>query len=115
MTETTKMVLKEKTVSVSSTPAPPKAKSARSVYQLHNDTNSHVSVYWHESGVPKGVFTLAPGATSDSYPSGDEIFILYIESGTLTPVVWNGWSSITYYYNTSGYPAHDGVNNVSSF
>jgi hypothetical protein len=114
VSETTKMAVKQKTVSLSSTTPPPKQRSTTGAYQLHNDTNSHVSVFRQESDVPQGLFVLAPGATSDSYSWGYEIYILYVESGASTPLTWNGWNSITIAYHACGYPAHQGVNNVSS-
>jgi hypothetical protein len=114
VSETTKMAVKKKTVSLSSKTPPPKQRSTTGSYQLHNDTNSHVSVFRLDRG-PRGVLLLAPGATSDPYPRTDEIYIwYYAESGATMPYIWDG-GNFTWWYNSSGSPAHDGVNNVSSF
>ena len=113
MTETTNTTVKQKTVSPSSATARTEERSSSDSYQLHNDTGSHVSVYAQEWDVPKGVFILAPGATSDSYPAGHDIYILYVESGASTQLTWNGWDSLTVSYHQAGYTS-GGVNNVSS-
>lgn len=115
MSKTAKMTVKQKTVSLSSTTAPPKERSSSGDYQLYNNTDSHVAVFRQEWDVPKSVFVLAPGATSDSYSGGHEIYILFVESGASTPVVWDGFDKVTNRYNTSGYPGHGGVNNVTDF
>jgi hypothetical protein len=115
MTETTNVAVKQKTVSLSSTTAPAEQRSSSGDYQLYNDTASHVAVYRQEWDVPKSVFVLAPGATSDPYSGGHEIYIRFVESGASTPLTWDGWDSITVWYNTSGYPGHGGVNNVTDF
>jgi hypothetical protein len=115
VTETAKMAVKQKTVSLSSITKPPEQRAADGVYQLHNDTNSHLSIFREDGGAPQGVLLLAPGATSDPYPRADEIYIwYYAESGATMPYVWDG-DNFTFWFNRSGSPAHDGVNNVSSF
>ncbi|MFE7747258.1 hypothetical protein [Nocardia sp. NPDC057455] len=113
MTET-RMTVQQKTMSPSSATSPPAEKAASGYYQLYNDTGKQISVFRQEYDVPKQVFELAPGATSDEYEGGHELFFLYSNSGESTPVVWNGWDSVTYYWHFSGWPRQD-VNNISSF
>jgi hypothetical protein len=115
MSEATKLTLKQEIVSLSSTTAPPKARNASSTYQLHNDTNSHISVFRLASDTPQTAFVLAPGATSDSHPTGEVIYILYAESGSSTQLTWTGWDAIYVNYHSKGCTNSDGVNNVSSF
>lgn len=89
-------------------------RSSSGSYQLHNDSGSYVTVYRQEWNVFKELFVLAPGATSDQYESGHEIYILYTGSGEASPVAWNPDFSFTIRYHVAGY-AHAGQVNVSSF
>lgn len=115
MSGTAKATRKHTTLSRPSESAPPKAKSASGAFQLHNDTNSHVSVVWSEWGSVIRVLTLASGTTSDSWPlAGDDgIWILYIDSEALTQAAWDGSGWIVW-YDAAGSPAN-GVNKVSAF
>ncbi|WP_454196507.1 hypothetical protein [Nocardia sp. Marseille-Q1738] len=115
MTETAEMAMRQRTVSASAAPQKPAERSSPGWYKLYNDTSGHVSVYRQEWDVPKCVFEVAPGATSDQYEAGHEIYILFSESGAGTMVSWDGWDSVTIHYHVSGYTSGNQVNNVSAF
>ncbi|MEU4341372.1 hypothetical protein AB0H00_08875 [Nocardia sp. NPDC023852] len=118
MTETG-MQVKKMTVSSSSiSQSSAEQKSSPGWYRLYNDSGQHVSVYRQEWDVPKELFELAPGATSDQYESGHEIYILFSEGNEAKPIEWTGSGSdlsFTVSYNVTGYTHGNGVNNVSAF
>ncbi|MGY2122431.1 hypothetical protein ACW9HJ_13365 [Nocardia gipuzkoensis] len=84
-------------------------------YKLHNDTNGQVSVFRQEWDVPKQLFDLAPGATSDQYEAGHEIYILFSGSGESTTVDFDSQDQYNIHYHFSGYTTGNEVNTVSSF
>ncbi|WP_157172496.1 hypothetical protein [Nocardia pneumoniae] len=113
----TNMELKQKTVSLPSTPPSPEEPAERGGnYQLFNDTGMHVSVYRQERDVPKELFVLEPGHHSNWYQGGHEIFIMYVEHDQQSPVTWHG-SGLTFQiaYHTHGYPPQNTTTNISYF
>ncbi|MCC3326112.1 hypothetical protein [Nocardia abscessus] len=111
----TGMAVKKKTISMASTARKPVDRSSPGWYKLHNDTNGQVSVFRQEWDVPKQLFDLAPGATSDQYEAGHEIYILFSASGESPIVDFDSQDQYSVYYHVSGYTTGNEVNNVSSF
>ncbi|MGO4617279.1 hypothetical protein AB4305_22835 [Nocardia sp. 2YAB30] len=99
-----------------SVPEAPAEKAAPGYYQLYNDTGRQVSVFLQEYWNPKAVFDLAPGATSDQFEGGHEMYFLLSDSGQSKILEWDtsDASQWTCRYHFSGWP-HQDVNNVSSF
>ncbi|MBF6338561.1 hypothetical protein IU450_22080 [Nocardia abscessus] len=111
----TGMAVKKKTISMAPTERKPVDHSSPGWYKLHNDTNGQVSVFRQEWDVPKQLFDLAPGATSDQYEAGHEIYILFSGSGESTIVDFDSQDQYNIHYHVSGYTTGNEVNTVSSF
>ncbi|MEU4344943.1 hypothetical protein AB0H00_27405 [Nocardia sp. NPDC023852] len=112
---TTNMPVKQMTASVSKAQESVE-RSSVGTYTLHNDTDSHVTIFRTagEQGPPIGVCMLAPGADSESFDDGSFVAIRYGESGYAAMATWNN-SLYTLYYNAEGQVRPNQVNNVSSF
>ncbi|WP_406265560.1 hypothetical protein OH799_18525 [Nocardia sp. NBC_00881] len=109
------MPVKQMTVSMSEAKEP--VERSLGSYTLHNDTDSHASIYISDGrqGYPKHLITLAPGATSDSFDDGSWAALLWIESGYHQQIQWHPDSFMFTGYYQAALTLRPNQNNVSSF